>query len=164
MTWTTENLDMVAPARKVSPKRLFPARVSREKLIARAEEAIESMRHEFAGWIQEETDDLSNALQAWVEAPTNPEKTDDMFRRAHDLKGQAPTLGYPIVGRIASSLCELLGCKNVPAGDMLVLARSHVNAIEAAVRDEVKDDTNATAATLAAELEAIVSALDTAPN
>jgi len=150
---------MVAQSRKVSPRRLLPARISREKLIARAEEAIESMRHEFAGWIQEETEDLSKALLAWVEASSDPEKTDDLFRRAHDLKGQAPTLGYPIIGRIATSLCELLGCKNIDIRELVALARSHVNAIEAAVRDEVRDESDTTAAALATELERAVNAL-----
>jgi chemotaxis protein histidine kinase CheA len=150
---------MVAQSRKVSPRRLLPTRISREKLIARAEEAIESMRHEFAGWIQEETEDLSKALVAWVEASSDPEKTDDLFRRAHDLKGQAPTLGYPIVGRMASSLCELLGCKNVDIRELVALARNHVNAVEAAVRDQVRDESDTTAAALATELESIVKAL-----
>jgi chemotaxis protein histidine kinase CheA len=164
MTWTTENLDMVAQSRKTSPRRLLPARISRDKLIERAEQAIDSMRHEFAGWIQEETDDLSKALQVWVDTPTNAENTDDLFRRAHDLKGQAPTLGYPIIGRIASSLCELLGGKNIEVRDLIALAKNHVSAIEAAVRDEVRDETNDTAAALASELESIVNALNSAPN
>ncbi len=164
MAWTTENLDMVAQSRKISPRRLLPARISRDALIARAEEAIESMRHEFAGWIQEETEDLSKALLAWVEASSDPEKTDDLFRRAHDLKGQAPTLGYPIIGRISTSLCELLGCKNVSARDLIALAGNHVKAIEAAVRDEVRDESNSTAAALASELESIVNALYAKPN
>lgn len=157
MTWTTENLDMVAQSRKVTPKRLLPARISRDELIARAEKAIDSMRGEFAGWIQEEADDLSKALSAWLEAPADPERTDDLFRRAHDLKGQAPTLGYPIVGRIATSLCELLGCNQVEPAELVSLTKSHVGAIKAAVRDEVRDETNATAAALASELEAAVN-------
>ncbi|MAN62919.1 MAG: Hpt domain-containing protein [Parvibaculum sp.] len=159
MTWTTENLDMVAQSRKVTPKRLLPARISREDLIARAEKAIDSMRGEFASWIQEEAEDLTTALTAWLEIPTDAERTDDLFRRAHDLKGQAPTLGYPIVGRIATSLCELLGCQQVDAAELIILTKSHVGAIKAAVRDEVRDETNETAAALASELEAAVNTL-----
>ncbi len=155
---------MVAQSRKVTPKRLLPARVSREDLIARAEKAIDSMRDEFAGWIQEEAEDLSKALDAWLESPSDPERTDDLFRRAHDLKGQAPTLGYPIVGRIATSLCELLGCKQVDPTELVSLTTSHVGAIKAAVRDEVRDETNATAAALATELEVAVNTHLTKPN
>jgi len=152
---------MGAQGRKTSPGKVLPSRTSRDKLIARAEEALDGMRDEFSGWIQEETNDLSNALSAWVNSPQDPERTDDLFRRAHDLKGQAPTLGYPIVGRLANSLCHLLGCKNVEIRDLVVVAQNHVNAIEAAVRGEVRDDTDTTAAALATELENIVNALYT---
>lgn len=159
MTWTTEYLDMVANSGKVRPKKLLPARVPREELIARAEKAIDNMRDEFAGWIQEEAEDLTKALAAWLETPADPERTDELFLRAHDLKGQAPTLGYPIVGRIATSLCELLGCPQVDPSELIRLTKSHVDAIKAAVRDEVRDETNATAAALASELEATVNTL-----
>ncbi len=155
---------MVAQSRKVTPKRLLPARISREDLIARAEKAIDSMRDEFAGWIQEEAEDLTKALAAWLETPTDAERTDDLFRRAHDLKGQAPTLGYPIVGRIATSLCELLSCRQVDLAELVSLTKNHVGAIKAAVRDEVRDDTNVTAAELASELETAVNALHAKPN
>ncbi len=138
-------------------KKLRPARFSREELIARAEKALDNMREEFAVWIEEEIDDLVVAHAEWCKNPTDPGAASELFRRAHDLKGQAATLGYPIVGRIAASLCHLLGIKDFDWQSVATLAASHINAIKAALRDEIRDETNQTAQALACELEAVIA-------
>ncbi|PCJ71662.1 MAG: hypothetical protein COA62_03545 [Rhodobiaceae bacterium] len=138
-------------------KALRPARIPREELISRAEVALESMRDEFVEWIEEEIDDLTTALAEWCKTPTDPAAVSELFRRAHDLKGQATTLGYPIVGRIAASLCELLSINGLDWQEITSLTTSHVNAVRAAVRDEIRDETNQTAGALATELETAVS-------
>jgi len=138
-------------------KKLRQAKLPRELLIARAEQALENMREEFAEWIEEEIDDLATALADWCKTPSDPAAVSELFRRAHDLKGQATTLGYPIVGRIAASLCDLLSINGLGWQEIISLTTSHVNAVRAAVRDEIRDETNQTAAALASELETAVT-------
>ena len=138
-------------------KKLRPSRVSREQLIARAETALEDMREEFVDWIEEEIDDLTTALAEWCKTPTDPAAVSELFRRSHDLKGQATTLGYPIVGRIAASLCELLSINGLDWQQITSLTTSHVHAVRAAVRDEIRDETHQTAGALATELETAVA-------
>lgn len=138
-------------------KTFRPARIPREELISRAEVALENMREEFVEWIEEEIDDLTTALAEWCKTPTDPAAVSELFRRAHDLKGQATTLGYPIVGRIAASLCELLSIDGLDWQEITSLTTSHVNAVRAAVRDEIRDETNQTAGALATGLETAVA-------
>lgn len=138
-------------------KNLRPTRVSREELISRAEQALDDMRGEFSDWIEEEIDDLTTAHDEWCKTPTDPAAVSELFRRAHDLKGQATTLGYPIVGRIAASLCQLLSFKGLEWQEIVNLTTSHAHAIRAALRDEIRDETNHTAQTLASALEASVA-------
>jgi chemotaxis protein histidine kinase CheA len=140
-------------------KNLRPARFTRDQLIARAESALENMQEEFSEWIQEEIEELSLASSEWSNSPNDPDRVAELFRRAHDLKGQAPTLGYPIVGRIAASLCELLSISGIDLRELTTLTISHTNAIKAAVRDEVRDDSNNIAAALALELETAVAGI-----
>lgn len=162
LQWTTGHLDVTKQhTRPLSPK-LKPSRRSREQLIARAENALENMKEEFASWMDEEIQDLSTAVTLWGASPNDPECVGELFRRAHDLKGQAPTLGYPIVGRIAASLCELLSLDGIDLRELSNLAQGHTNAIKAAVRGEVRDESNEIALALAIELEEAVARITAA--
>ena len=78
-----------------------------QRAIAKAEAALEKMSDQFAEWINEE---LARLLEAWAgfeAAPTSPATKSELHRRAHDLKGLAPTYGYPLVGRICATLCKI---------------------------------------------------------
>lgn len=132
----------------------------RTELLARAENALHKLRTQFIDWMHEETDNLAHAYAAWQgEDPNaqNWEKRLALFRVAHDIKGQAATLGYPIVGQIATSLCYLLRPDAVPDNVAMTLAERHVSAIKAAVREEARGDDHPVAGILAAELENLVT-------
>ena len=77
--------------------------------VARAEAALASLSDQFNDWIAEELDKLVAAWDAFEADSGTPEARDELHRRAHDLKGLAPTYGYPLVGRICGSLCKLTG-------------------------------------------------------
>ena len=76
-----------------------------------------------------------------------------MFRASHDLKGQATTFEFPLIARVASSLCKLLDAQKSPEAIPLTLVDAHVNAIHVIHRDKIKDISNLTALTLAEALE-----------
>lgn len=162
--WTTGHLDVAAHKTTPLAKNLQSARFSRDQLIARAENALENMKEEFAGWMDEEIEGLSVAVREWTQSPNDPECVGELFRRCHDLKGQAPTLGYPIVGRIAASLCQLLSIDGIDLRELADLTQSHTNAIKAAVRNEIRDESNGTALALAIELEDAVARIEGSAN
>jgi len=151
------HLDVTKQNTRPLSQKLKPAHRSRDQLIARAENALENMKEEFAGWMDEEIENLSTTVTQWSALPNDPERVGELFRRAHDLKGQAPTLGYPIVGRIAASLCQLLSLDGIDLRELSGLAHSHTNAIKAAVRGEIRDESNDTALALAIGLEEAVA-------
>jgi chemotaxis protein histidine kinase CheA len=66
---------------------------------------------------------------------------DELFRAAHDLKGDAATFGYPPAGTVAESLCRIIehapDLARVPP-DLIV---HHINAIQAIVHEHTKLDT-----------------------
>jgi hypothetical protein len=83
----------------------------------------------------------------------------ELHRRAHDLKGLAPTYGYPLVGRICASLCKLTGEEypNIKVPDSLL--KAHVDATKAAVVGKVVGADHPVGIALATELEAQTKAL-----
>ena len=122
--------------------------------IARAEQAMEGLKTEFADWIADGVRELTGARDAFIAAPGEANQA-KLHRVAHDLKGQALTFGYPLAARVAASLSRLLEGGNPTAQTQLIGA--HVEAIRVIVRDNVKQNAPQVAAMLAAELEARVA-------
>jgi len=123
--------------------------------IARAEAALESIKSEFADWIGTDVARLIECRDAFAAEPDSSGRG-ALYRTSHDLKGQALTYEFPLVARIAKSLCRLLEeSEAVPLG----LVDAHVDAVRVIVRDNVRDESNPTAVALAGELEARVTEL-----
>ena len=120
--------------------------------IKRAEEAIDELKVEFAGWIIEDVNRLIETRDAYESQMTN-DRLGNLYRAAHDLKGQATTFDFPLVARVASSLCKLTDDTSSGIDLPFALIDTHVDAIRVIVRDGIKDPTNPVAAILAVELE-----------
>ena len=120
--------------------------------IQRAEEAIDELKVEFAGWIIEDVNRLIETRDAY-ESQLNNDRLGNLYRAAHDLKGQATTFDFPLVARVASSLCKLTDDTSSAIDLAFPLIDAHVDAIRVIVRDGIKDPTNQVATTLAVELE-----------
>ena len=112
------------------------------------------MSDQFAEWIKEELARLLEAWAAFEAAAGSPAAKNELHRRAHDLKGLAPTYGYPLVGRICATLCKLTGDEHgeLTAPDRLL--KAHVDAVKAAVLGKIKGAEHPVGLALVAELEA----------
>jgi chemotaxis protein histidine kinase CheA len=106
--------------------------------VARAEQALAGLSGEFKGWMLAEADRLSAAYATIRKEGFTPKTSDELFRAAHDIKGDAATFGYFYAGAVADSLCRVIehapDLNKVPAQ----LIEHHVNAIQAIVRDHTK--------------------------
>ncbi|HXJ02376.1 MAG TPA: Hpt domain-containing protein [Micropepsaceae bacterium] len=120
--------------------------------IKRAEDAMEELKVEFAGWIIEDVNRLTQMRQEY-EANMDNDRLGNLYRAAHDLKGQATTFDFPLVARVASSLCKLTDDTSYGIELPVTLIDAHVDAIKVIVRDGIKDPTNQIATVLAVELE-----------
>ncbi|HEY4124688.1 MAG TPA: Hpt domain-containing protein [Rhizomicrobium sp.] len=127
--------------------------------IRRAEAAVDDLKEQFQDWIGDDVEKLAAARNAFA-ADRKELTRDTLFRSGHDLKGQGQTFGFPIVARVAASLCRMLdgtAVKAIPLG----LVDAHVDAIRVCMRDQIKGDGDSTALMLAKELEARVTELIT---
>ena len=121
--------------------------------IARAEAALKGLSSQFGEWLQDELTKLDAARAAIAAEGLSRATADRLFTSAHDLKGLGATYEFPIVTRIAGSLCKLLGDGDTRAHTPLALVDAHIKAIRAAVRDNIRDSDNPVGAALAEELE-----------
>jgi hypothetical protein len=81
------------------------------------------------------------------------EASENLYLRAHDLKGLGATYEYPLVTRIAGSLCKLIDDPAKRAEAPMALVDAHIDAIKAAVKGRIQTDTDPVGRALVTELE-----------
>lgn len=125
--------------------------------IAKAEEALKAMSAQFGQWLQDEIVKLDKA-QADIRAEGYNEKTaETLYFRAHDLKGLGTTYQYPLVTRLAGSLCKIMDDPAKRMAAPILLIDAHIDAIKAVVRDQIQTEDHPTGRILADALEARVA-------
>ena len=127
-----------------------------EDPVARAEAALTALSKHFDDWIVDEVARIAEARKLWASDGHGPgEPREAFFRAVHDLKGQATTLGFPLVSQVAGSLCKLLDHIQDPAILPLPLVDQHVDAIRAIVREKAKGEADPIGQRLAEKLTAV---------
>ena len=121
--------------------------------IKRAEQAVGTLKSEFTGWVNSDVAHLAEAREKFAQMRSK-KTADELFRAGFDIKGQAATFDFPLIARVASSLCKLIEESKSVDALPLNLIDAHVNAIRVIFRDKIQDMSNPTAIALAEELEA----------
>jgi chemotaxis protein histidine kinase CheA len=124
--------------------------------VKRAESAMDGLKSEFTDWLASDVTRLAECRDKLAKSP-NAATRADLFRAAHDLKGQAATYEYPMIARIASSLTKLIESTDASRDVSLGLIDAHVAAIRVVFRDKIQSTTDMIAKTLTEELEARVT-------
>lgn len=123
--------------------------------IGRAEQALAGLSGEFKEWMTTEVNRLSAAYVAIRNDGFTKERRDELFRAAHDIKGDAATFGHPAAAGIAESLCRIIehapDLERVPAE----LFTHHINAILAIVHENTQLDRISVSAELSRRLRKV---------
>ena len=142
-----------------NPLRKVLRRVPEQDLddpIARAEKALADLSGVFKAWMLAEADRLSAAHTGVLKDGFNDRNSEELFRAAHDIKGDAATFGYPSAAAVAESLCRVI--EHAPDLDKVPseLIMHHINAVQAIVRDHTKlDSTKVVAGELSRRLRKV---------
>jgi chemotaxis protein histidine kinase CheA len=126
-----------------NPLRAAVRRVAEDAVddaVARAEQALAGLSGEFADWMATECARLSAAHAAVVKDGFNEATRQELFRAAHDIKGDAATFGYPAAAKAADSLCRVLEHTPDLGRVPLDLIQVHVTAVQAIVREHARID------------------------
>ncbi len=129
-----------------------------EIAIRRAEQALQALSVQFNGWMDEAARKLSEKCTEISTKGFGQNRLQMFYRDAHDIRGQATTLGFPLATRVGASLCLLL--EHIPERKLadeavMMLIRQHVDAIRAITREGITKAEHPIGDKLAAELEMI---------
>jgi chemotaxis protein histidine kinase CheA len=123
--------------------------------VARAEKALAGLSGEFKDWMAIECDRLAAAHAAILKDGFTIDTSQELFRAAHDIKGDAATFGFPTAGAAAESLCRIIehapDLERVPTE----LIAHHINAIQAIVRENAGINNSGMAAALSKKLRGV---------
>jgi chemotaxis protein histidine kinase CheA len=136
----------------------------RDDPVARAEKALEGLSGEFKNWMAIEADRLSAAWDSIRSDGFTDVTRGELFRAAHDIKGDALTFGFPSAAAAANSLCRIIehapDLAKVPSD----LIMHHINAVQAIVRQRSKLDTVTMANELSRQLRGVADEFLTKAN
>ncbi len=138
-----------------------------ETAIRRAEQALQALAPQFNGWMEDAARKLTEAWIAIGKQGPGDGRLSALYRGAHDIKGQATTLGFPLASRVGASLCLILdGAPAERLGDetVLLLIGQHVDAIRAITREGVMKAPHPVGDKLASELELVAEQMVAAMN
>ena len=123
--------------------------------VTRAEKALAGLSGEFKSWMAIEADRLAAAHAAILKHGFDDTNCAELFRAAHDIKGDAATFGYPAAAATADSLCRII--EHAPDLDKvpLDLISHHVHAVQAIVHDHTRLDSLTIAGELARRLRKV---------
>ena len=141
-----------------NPLRKVLRRVPEEDLddpVARAEKALAGLSGEFKNWMAVEADRLASAYAAVLKDGFNKDNSEELFRAAHDIKGDAATFGFPSAAVAAESLCRVIEHAPDLSAVPPQLIAHHINAIQAIVSERTKLDTVSTASELSRKLRGV---------
>jgi chemotaxis protein histidine kinase CheA len=123
--------------------------------VARAEKALAGLSGEFNDWMAIECERLAAAHAAILKDGFTTATSQELFRAAHDIKGDAATFGFPTAGAAAESLCRIIEHAPVLERVPTELIAHHINAIQAIVRENAGISDAGTAAALSKKLRGV---------
>jgi len=123
--------------------------------VARAEAALAQLASEFDTWMHAECERLEAGRQNIIRQGLSEKTCRELFRAAHDIRGEAATFGFPALSGIAESLCRLLEHTPELARIPLKLVDQHVDALRAVAREYHRSDLAAVAGQLTNRLSAV---------
>ena len=121
--------------------------------LAKAEAALKGLSDNFGQWMEDELIKLAAARDRIRSDGYTAETAENLYFRAHDLKGLGATYGYPLVTRIAGSLCRLIDDPATRLRAPMFLLDAHIDGINASVRGKICDADHPVGKTLVEELE-----------
>jgi HPt (histidine-containing phosphotransfer) domain-containing protein len=146
-------IEIFTPPNALKAKIGGPLPALDQRAIQRAEQALAKLSDQFGEWIKEELDRLLEAWGEYEKLGSDPHTKSELHRRAHDLKGLAPTYGYPLVGRICNSLCKLTSDEAIGINPPVQILKAHVDAVRAIVAGKIMSAEHPVGVALANELE-----------
>lgn len=118
------------------------------KFIEEADKKITDMCGECTVFIKEVLAELTeewNAMKAAQATEAREDSRNKVFTSAHEIKDLAGMCGYPLLCDLGESLRDYIANTALDVDAQSVIVQAHIDAMNVAHRDEIKDDGGETA-------------------
>jgi len=129
-----------------------------EGVIAAGDTAIERCAENYIHWLAEDVKALSLAQNELANDPEHSKSSAlSVLNRAHDIRSQAGTFGYPLITQIADALCKFIQkIENVEPIHFKIIS-THVDALRLCQGNNLKGDGGAEGQALSEMLSCAVA-------
>lgn len=127
-------------------------------LAGKADQSVQLMAGDFHKWLEDVVQDMLQARTQLASSPLTRTATTSLYTKALEVKSLGETYGFALVTRFANSLCKLLIKLDGERPAPLALVDAHLDAIRAALRDNMRTADHPVGQALATELERQVTA------
>lgn len=126
--------------------------------LERAEAVIQAMSGEYLEWVQEDLRQLE-AMVARIRKDQTTIKADfdELFRIAHDIKGQGGSFGYDLMTAVGNHLCRFIERLPEPALRDLDVVQVHLDAFKLIIANRMEGDGGADGLRMVKGLQAVVA-------
>ena len=136
-------MKMTPPENALSAK-LSGTKISEDELerrLAAADQKISDVAAGFTDWVAADVAAAQAALGGLEHDPEDGEALQEIFRVAHDIKGQGGTFGYPLATKIAGLLCDFIrSAAAVPAPEQITVIKAHMAALHLIRSQNIKGE------------------------
>jgi hypothetical protein len=128
-----------------------------EAVLARAQAAVADLAKNYGANTTADLDRCAALLRtAREDAGARAASVKELYGIAHNIKGQGGSFGYPLVTRIAHSLCTLVRQERDFSDADLGVVQAHLDALRLILAKDIKGEGGEVGAKLAARLENMI--------
>lgn len=111
------------------------------EMIRKAQEAVERLGRLYPNWALDDVEALAAALGRLTPGVSSEDgAVREVYRLAHDMKGQGASFNYPLVTEIGRSFCRYLERIDYVGTADLSLLTAHVSALRAVIGQQISGD------------------------
>ncbi|MEG3617153.1 hypothetical protein V5T82_01675 [Magnetovibrio sp. PR-2] len=133
----SEGVQFITPPNKLQDKVLKIDEEITEPDFDALDDIVQQLGQEFVRRLPEELKAIGQELESLKAEPTNSARRAVLFRRVHDLKGQAGTYDYWLITVVGNDLCRFIEHAETIAPVHLQVMEYHVQAMTRVMRDKM---------------------------
>ena len=110
------------------------------EMLAKANATIDKMTQDFPNWASKDVDKLDALLAQVASGDADPAMIKDVYKLAHDMRGQGGSFGYPVVTGVAGSFCKFVNSLDEIDQGAIEILQAHVKALRAVLQNKIAGD------------------------
>ena len=126
--------------------------------LERAEKVIAALGDDYLDWVQDDLTKLQAAFEGLKSAKAdNSRELEEIYRIAHDIKGQGGSFDYQLMTGIGDHLCHFLETLDTANPAVIAVIELHVDALRLVIAEKMTGDGGPVGQTLFKGLEEVVA-------